>query len=414
MTEARLWLLFAIGAVGCHATANGNVVAKASGPGGGGEATVTIEAKTEVTADADGDEVKYESTSKTLVYKGPDKIRFAYKQATLEGDDTFKILGQVLAFLKKYPQVTMEVEGHTDSRGEPEYNRTLSAKRADAIREWLVSHGIAPGRLTTTGRGEDDAGGIEPVHCLNKVPKEAEACEEPWAMSRKAKFRVTGGSETIVTKKESKNPAAVEGEAITPAPEPRRVWFLAAHLGYAVPRGEISSGTPIGDYLGGLVPIGIGAGYWVGQTFALGAMADLAPGFGGKGFCRTAADQPCKISIFRWRVEGFLEAHTSTGPAPSWWLGLGLGVDGLSVDVTRQQDAGPSSQTRASVYGALRVGVDWFASRRLRVGPFVEGMAGSFFTPSGDFKPDERLQHAGGTHEYLGIGLRGALDFFDR
>lgn len=62
-------------------------------------------------------------------------------------------LDQLLTFVKKYPSMRIEIIGHTDLVGSPEYNMGLSVRRAIAVRNWLVEKGIQPGRLTTSGKG---------------------------------------------------------------------------------------------------------------------------------------------------------------------------------------------------------------------------------------------------------------------
>jgi outer membrane protein OmpA-like peptidoglycan-associated protein len=61
-------------------------------------------------------------------------------------------VAQVLA--KQDPNDKIVVEGHTDSTGNPEASQDLSQKRADAIRSYLGSHGIAADRVTAAGVGE--------------------------------------------------------------------------------------------------------------------------------------------------------------------------------------------------------------------------------------------------------------------
>ncbi len=46
------------------------------------------------------------------------------------------------------------IEGHTDSVGEEGYNQGLSQRRADAVKAYLVGRGVAPTRLTSSGKGE--------------------------------------------------------------------------------------------------------------------------------------------------------------------------------------------------------------------------------------------------------------------
>lgn len=58
-------------------------------------------------------------------------------------------------FMKQYPQTTTTVEGHTDAIGSDAYNRGLSERRANAVRDVLVQqHGIDSGRVSSVGYGE--------------------------------------------------------------------------------------------------------------------------------------------------------------------------------------------------------------------------------------------------------------------
>ncbi|MGZ8096588.1 MAG: OmpA family protein, partial [Methylosarcina sp.] len=58
-------------------------------------------------------------------------------------------------YLKEHPDTMVKIEGHTDSRGSADYNAQLSQMRADSVREFLVSNGIAPNRITSQGMGEN-------------------------------------------------------------------------------------------------------------------------------------------------------------------------------------------------------------------------------------------------------------------
>jgi outer membrane protein OmpA-like peptidoglycan-associated protein len=59
------------------------------------------------------------------------------------------------ALLQGDPASTFVVEGHTDSQGKPAANQELSVNRANAVREYLVQHGIAGDRITAAGHGPD-------------------------------------------------------------------------------------------------------------------------------------------------------------------------------------------------------------------------------------------------------------------
>ena len=56
--------------------------------------------------------------------------------------------------LKKHPRLKVEIQGHTDSTGSPPYNLKLSQRRADSVRDYLVSSGVSSEQLVTKGYGQ--------------------------------------------------------------------------------------------------------------------------------------------------------------------------------------------------------------------------------------------------------------------
>ncbi|MGV3559059.1 OmpA family protein [Larkinella arboricola] len=68
--------------------------------------------------------------------------------------DAGRELDKLVALMKKYPAMRIEMRSHTDSRGSAEYNKTLSAKRAQAAVAYLSRNGIAVHRAKATGYGE--------------------------------------------------------------------------------------------------------------------------------------------------------------------------------------------------------------------------------------------------------------------
>jgi outer membrane protein OmpA-like peptidoglycan-associated protein len=56
--------------------------------------------------------------------------------------------------IKRHPNATFIIEGHTDSTGKPQSNQTLSEDRANSVKDWLIAHfNIAPDRIETVGLG---------------------------------------------------------------------------------------------------------------------------------------------------------------------------------------------------------------------------------------------------------------------
>ncbi len=81
-------------------------------------------------------------------------VNFAHNSADLT-PSSFAVLDNVAASLAAYPEVKVEIQGHTDSSGSAAYNLDISSRRAASVKEYLVRQGIATDRLTAVGYGED-------------------------------------------------------------------------------------------------------------------------------------------------------------------------------------------------------------------------------------------------------------------
>ncbi len=79
-------------------------------------------------------------------------ILFAFNSAKLQNVSK-RILNGIAVYLTKSADVRLAVEGHCDSVGAAQYNMVLSQKRANSVRDYLVSRGIASSRLTPKGYG---------------------------------------------------------------------------------------------------------------------------------------------------------------------------------------------------------------------------------------------------------------------
>jgi outer membrane protein OmpA-like peptidoglycan-associated protein len=81
-----------------------------------------------------------------------DGIQFEYNKAIIT-KKSFEMLNAAAELLKKYPQVSVVVEGHTSAEGSAQYNITLSTDRAKAVVQYLIDQKINPDRLTWKGYG---------------------------------------------------------------------------------------------------------------------------------------------------------------------------------------------------------------------------------------------------------------------
>jgi len=104
-------------------------------------------------------------------------VRFEYDRANLT-DEARGILEKHALWLQGHREAKVTVEGHCDDRGTVDYNLALGEQRARAVRDYLVSLGVAPARLKTVSYGKE-----RPLDPGNN--------EAAWAKNRRAHFAVT-------------------------------------------------------------------------------------------------------------------------------------------------------------------------------------------------------------------------------
>jgi outer membrane protein OmpA-like peptidoglycan-associated protein len=86
-----------------------------------------------------------------LVLKG---VTFAPGRAILKSS-SYDVLDEVIESLKSWPEVTLEIQGHTDATGSRSTNLRISRERANTVRRYLIEAGIASSRLVAKGYGPD-------------------------------------------------------------------------------------------------------------------------------------------------------------------------------------------------------------------------------------------------------------------
>jgi outer membrane protein OmpA-like peptidoglycan-associated protein len=79
-----------------------------------------------------------------------EKLFFAWNQAVLQ-EVSYPVLDEVVQALKENKSFRVQVQGHSSAEGSPEHNQTLSEKRAQAVIDYLVAHGVDKERLTSKG-----------------------------------------------------------------------------------------------------------------------------------------------------------------------------------------------------------------------------------------------------------------------
>ena len=81
-----------------------------------------------------------------------EEVYFATNRARIR-HRSHKLLDVVAAAIQANPNVRVRVEGHTDDTGTETWNQTLSEKRANAVRDYLIKQGVDPARLEAAGYG---------------------------------------------------------------------------------------------------------------------------------------------------------------------------------------------------------------------------------------------------------------------
>jgi outer membrane protein OmpA-like peptidoglycan-associated protein len=83
------------------------------------------------------------------------QIQFALDSAVIL-PESFGLLTEIADSVIRHPEIRrLEVQGHTDNSGTPDHNMILSEQRAEAVRAWLVQHGVQADRLVAKGYGQD-------------------------------------------------------------------------------------------------------------------------------------------------------------------------------------------------------------------------------------------------------------------
>lgn len=105
-----------------------------------------------------------------FVIKAGDLVYFDVDQFDVRPDAIATLKAQA-AWLNRYPNVQIRIEGSADERGTREYNLSLGSRRANSVSAFLVSQGVAPSRITTVSYGKEkpiDPGTDESAYQRNR------------------------------------------------------------------------------------------------------------------------------------------------------------------------------------------------------------------------------------------------------
>jgi len=116
-------------------------------------------------------------------------ILYDFNKANIRSDASYE-LDYLYTLMTTYPSLNIEMMSHTDARGKQSYNQDLSQRRAVSARQYLISKGIAPSRITARGYGESSTinGCVDGVNCS----------EDEHQRNRRTEIKVTAFSESNV------------------------------------------------------------------------------------------------------------------------------------------------------------------------------------------------------------------------
>jgi peptidoglycan-associated lipoprotein len=110
-------------------------------------------------------------------------IHFDLDKSNVRADD-MGVLDQKVDILQANPDLRIRIGGHCDERGSDEYNLALGNRRAQAAKQYLVSHGIDASRIETQSWGEER-------------PLVDGHDESAWSQNRRAEFEVVSGGDNL-------------------------------------------------------------------------------------------------------------------------------------------------------------------------------------------------------------------------
>lgn len=96
-------------------------------------------------------------------------------------EDARPLLSAQSEWLRRYPSVAVRIEGNADERGTREYNLALGARRANSVRDFLVSQGVTAGRISTISFGKEQ-------------PIDPGSGEDAWQKNRNAHTAIVSGA----------------------------------------------------------------------------------------------------------------------------------------------------------------------------------------------------------------------------
>ena len=163
-------LMFAFASLLLVAACSSSPDSQGGAAGAGGSAGGAGAAGTQIAPGSDRD----------FIVNVGDRIFYDFDRFNVRNDQRATLEKQA-AWLKRYPQVQVTIEGHADERGTREYNLALGERRANSAKDFLVAQGVAANRVRVISYGKE-----RPVALGHD--------EASWAQNRRAVTVITSGA----------------------------------------------------------------------------------------------------------------------------------------------------------------------------------------------------------------------------
>jgi peptidoglycan-associated lipoprotein len=129
---------------------------------------------------AQSPEAAIPGSERDFVINAGDRVYFDLDQYAVRADAS-PVLEAQAAWLNRYRAVHIRIEGNCDERGTREYNFALGARRAQAVRDFLVTRGVDPARIEVISYGKER-------------PIDPNSGEDAWQHNRNGHTQITAGS----------------------------------------------------------------------------------------------------------------------------------------------------------------------------------------------------------------------------
>jgi peptidoglycan-associated lipoprotein len=152
--RTKLLSVFAIALLAAACATDPENTGSAAGQGSSTQSTSSSSSAPSASSGTPAQQGLAPDSQEYLVVNVGDRVFFDFDKSDIKSDSA-ETLKRQAAWMKSNPNVTVIVEGHCDERGTREYNLALGERRANSVREYLISLGVSAARIETISYGKE-------------------------------------------------------------------------------------------------------------------------------------------------------------------------------------------------------------------------------------------------------------------